>query len=199
MVNVDAPFGLRPLRYLNGSPWNGQATMYHVDSGYATALFIGDPVDLVGTGDATGKYQNVQKATLADTNRTIGPIVAVYEDPSKSLDRAYLPASTGGYVLVADDPNLIFEVQVDSAGTLAIADLGQNGILIETHSGSTITGLSGIEFDEDSTAANSSLMIQTMKLVDRPDNALGLHCNIEVLISTHRYGFTGTDYGRLGA
>jgi len=199
MANVDSPFGLRPLRYLNGAPWNGAATKYHVDAAYGTALFIGDPVDITGTTDATGFFQNVGKATLADTNQTLGPIVAIEPDPSKSLERVYLPATTGGYVWVADDPNLIFEIQVDSDGTIAIADFGLNAIMVETHTGNTITGISGIELDESSCSANSSFMLQTMKLVNRPDNSLAQHAKVEVLISVHRYGFCGSDYGRLGA
>jgi len=175
-----------------------------VSSSYGTALFVGDPVSTEdgggtgGTTDATGRYNLIEKATLADTNYTIGPIVGIVPNPD-NLNRNYIPASTGGYVWVADDPNLIFEIQVDDAsGPIAITDFMLNAIMVETHAGSTITGISGIELDEDSITANSSLMLLVLRLVDREDNELAAHCKVEVLISTHQYGFTGSDYGRMG-
>jgi len=198
MANVDAPHGLTPHRYMNGAPYNGAATLYQIAAGYGTALFIGDPVDLVGTTDATGKYPTISKPTLADGNYTIGPIVGFQETPAASLERIYSPASTLAYAWVADDPQLIFSCQVDSAGTIGIADFGLNGILIETHSGDTSTGLSGLEFDEDSATADASNMLMLLKLVDREDNELALHADVEVLISMHRLGFSGSTDGRLG-
>ena len=46
MANANKPFGLKPVSYLNGSPYNGQARLYSVASGNATALYVGDPVTL---------------------------------------------------------------------------------------------------------------------------------------------------------
>ena len=44
MANTDAPFGLRPVRHLNGSSWNGQTIRCFIHASYAYALFVGDPV-----------------------------------------------------------------------------------------------------------------------------------------------------------
>ena len=44
MANTDSPFGLRPIRHRNGAAYNGAANPYYINSTYATALFIGDPV-----------------------------------------------------------------------------------------------------------------------------------------------------------
>ena len=44
MANATNLFGLRPVRYFNGTPWNGQARHYYIPSTDSTALFIGDPV-----------------------------------------------------------------------------------------------------------------------------------------------------------
>lgn len=186
MANVDAPHGLRPLMYLNGAPYNGQARKYAVASDYGTALFIGDPVDLAGTTDATGKWPTVEKPTLADGNYTIGPIVAC-EPNRDDLSKVYIPATTGGYVWVADDPNIIFSVQCDSVATTEIADFGLNAILIETHAGNTSTGISGLELDESSLTGDASNMLMMLRLVDREDNELAINADVEVLISAHRY------------
>ena len=193
MANVDSPFGLRPLEYLNGAPWNGQARKYYVSSA-GSNLFIGDPVVLKGSADTTGKFPTVDKSTLAATNYTIGPIVSFEPDPT-GLEAIYMASGGSGYVYVADDPNLIFEIQMDSASTLIAADIGSNGIMVETHAGSTITGLSGIEADESSfSGADATEMLLLLGVVDRPDNELGLHCKVKVLISMHMF-----DPARVGA
>jgi hypothetical protein len=190
MANVDSPFGLRPLEYQNGTPWNGQARRYYIASGLAETIYIGDPVILAGSADATGKYPTVQLATLADGNYTIGPVVAFEADPT-NLNKTYHVASTAQYCWVADDPNIIFEIQMDSATDLAVTDVGCNGIMVRTHSGSTVTGLSGVEADESDFAnADASNMLLLLGLVDRADNTLATHCKVKVLISrqVHQYG-----------
>ena len=191
MANVDSPFGLRPLEYLSGVPWNGQARRYYIQSTLAEAIYIGDPVMLAGSSDTSGKYADIKLATLAATNYTIGPVVAfepISSDPK--LNQIYHSASTAQYCWVADDPNIIFEIQMDSATDLTAADIGSNGILI-TGTGSTTTGLSGMEADESSfSGADGTEMLLLLGLVDRPDNELATHCKVKVLINgtMHVYG-----------
>ena len=62
MANVSKINGFSPVKHLNGSPYNGQATMYAHSSGDATALFVGDVVKLVGSGNAQG-IQYITAAT----------------------------------------------------------------------------------------------------------------------------------------
>jgi len=191
MANVDSPFGLRPLEYLNGTQWNGQARRYYIQSTLAEAIYIGDPVVLAGSSDSTGKYADIQLATLAATNYTIGPVVAfepIASDPK--LSQIYHSASTAQYCWVADDPNIIFEVQMDSDTDLTADDIGSNGIMI-TGTGSTTTGLSGMEADESSfSGAGATEMLLLLGIVDRPDNTLATHCKAKVLINRamHIYG-----------
>ena len=45
MANVETAFGLRPVRHLNGSPWNGQTIRCYLHESYAQAMYIGDPVE----------------------------------------------------------------------------------------------------------------------------------------------------------
>ena len=190
MANVDSPFGLRPLEYLNGTPWNGQARKYYIQAALGETIYIGDPVVLAGSSDATGKYADIKLATLADGNLTIGPVVA-FEPTRTNLETKHHVTLTEGYAYVADDPNIIFEIQMDSATDLAVGDIGCNGIMVRTHSGSTVTGLSGVEADEsDFTNGDASNMLFLLGLVDRPDNTLATHCKVKVIISrqVHQYG-----------
>ena len=53
MANVDKPCGLKPVKYLNGTPWNGQVTMYYTAG--TTAIYKGTPLMHAGTAATDGK------------------------------------------------------------------------------------------------------------------------------------------------
>lgn len=196
MANVDAPFGLRPIKHRNGAAYNGAFNAYYVPSSYATALFIGDPVVKTGTsntakfstpgGDfAIGTLPEVNKATAGDGNAITGVIVGFGPDPD-GLGRIYNPASNERLVYVCDDPDVIFEIQAD--GAIAAAQVGLNAVLIYTNSGSTVTGLSGAELDttSDVPAADASNQLTIQRVVNRTDNAAAsANTVVEVKINNH--------------
>ena len=207
MANADTPFGLRPIRHRNGAPYNGAATPMYVDSGYATALFIGDPVIKVAGGSnaaavtapgagsfAIGTLPSIEKVTAGDTNRVTGVIVGFAANPA-NLDQKHNPASTERVAFVCDDPDVVFEIQAD--GAIAAASVGLNAVFIYTHSGSTATGLSGVELDttSDAPAADASNQLLILRAVNREDNDTTLtHAKVEVLINQHteNQGTVGT-------
>ena len=207
MANVDSPFGLRPLRYKSGAPYNGAAVPMYINASYATALFVGDPVIKVaggsnaaqvsapGVGDwAIGTLPSIEKATVGDTNRITGVIVG-FAATASDLSKQYSPASTEGVAMVATDPALIFEIQAD--GAIPAASVGLNAVLIATHSGSTITGLSGVELNttSDAPAADASNQLLIVGAVSRTDNDTTLtHAKVEVMINQHteNQGTVGT-------
>ena len=201
MSNVDTPFGLRPVRHLNGAPWNGQTTRCYLPSTDSTAMFIGDPVDLAGSADSAGVCPTVVKATAGDGNAIFGVITAFDPDPD-DLTLVYRKASTARYCHVCIDPDVIFEIQACSNSVLANTSVGLNAVLIYTHSGSTITGLSGAEMDSgasDAPAADASNQLLIMGLVDRADNDISaVNAKWEVLINLHRLRATGDGDGALG-
>ena len=115
MANVNRPNGLKPVSYLNGAPYNGQARLYSVGTG-ESALYVGDPVTLSGTADTTGiAGVSIGVAGSAIIGVVVGVVVAQagvsLVGSSIDLTVRYQPASTAGYVMVADDPNLLFEIQ----------------------------------------------------------------------------------------
>jgi len=207
MANQDTPFGLRPIRHRNGAPYNGAANPYYIASSYGTALFIGDPVIKVaggsnsaavsaaGMGDfPIGTLPSIEKATAGDTNRITGVIVGFAPLPD-NLTQQYNPASTERVALVCDDPDVIFEIQAD--GAVPAASMGLNAVLIYTHSGSTVSGLSGVELDTTSDApdADASNQLLILRGANIPDNDVTLtHCKVEVLINQHtqNQGTVGT-------
>jgi hypothetical protein len=189
MPNVDAPSGLRPIRYRSGLPYAGGANKYYVPATDATDLFIGDPVILAGSADADG-VATVTRATAGAGNYITGVVVGVDQIEgvaSPSLARTYRPASTAMYVWVADDPELIFEIQEDSVGgALAATSVGLNASVIIA-AGSTVTGRSGTELDSSTAATTNTLALQVLRLARRPDNEIGDQAKWEVRINLHTY------------
>lgn len=202
MANADTPFGLRPIRHRNGASYNGACNPYFKDSDYNVALFIGDPVTKQGNGNAAlvtvpglGSFapQTLPEIKLTavgdvstDAGRITGVVVGFGANPN-DLSKVHSPAQTEAVVWVCDDPDVIFEIQVDTA--MAITLISVNAILIDTHSGSTVTGISGIEMDGgggSTPAPNASFQLNIRRGVNREDNdATLIHAKYEVTINTH--------------
>jgi hypothetical protein len=205
MANANKPMGLSPHSYLSGAKWNGQATMYYIGSGDSNAYAIGDPVALAGSGDANG-VPDVVLATAGASNAVLGAIVGiggpagsgtVYGGPignaASQFGSVIIPATktTGYYVLVADDPHILYEVQEGGSSTaLATTDCG---IMINLKSGTNNGYVSGWLIDNGSKATTSTYQMQLMRLVQRADNAFGAYAKWLVRINNHQFnsGVTG--------
>jgi hypothetical protein len=192
MANTDRPAGLKPVKNLGGSPWNGKANVYYIPSTDSTAVFIGDLVVLAGSADDTGMYPTVAQSAAGDVTN-VGVVIGFGKDPSlmadpDNLSMAYRLADTAMYCLVVDDPFVIFEVQEDSDGDayIAAASVGLAANVV-VGSGSTTTGKSGMELDSSDVSTNTAGQLRILRAVNRPDNALGIHCKWEVLIAEHVY------------
>ena len=213
MANVDTPFGLRPIRHRNGAPYNGAVNPYYLRSDYAVATFIGDPVIKTGTSNLVavsaagvgdfdiGTLPTINKATAGATNRITGVIVGFAPLPN-DLTKQYNPASTERVALVCDDPDVIFEIQSD--GALSAAQVSLNAVLIYTSSGSTVSGLSGVELDSGTAtapAADATYQLMIQRASNTPGNDItAAYCKVEVMISNHSEasGSTTTSTGILG-
>lgn len=195
MANSNAPRGLVPVRLRNGSPWDGPLRTYYVPSTDANAIFIGDPVIIAGSADTIGT-PTATIATAGATNRVTGACVGLRPGGNSTLiPPRYRAASTAEYILVADDPNLLFEVQEDSVGgALAATNTGQNVDLV-AGSGSTYTGISGWQLDSSTAGTGATLQMRLIGLQIRADNDFGANakwlCAINLPTETGAAGSTG--------
>lgn len=169
------PIGLMPVRYKSGAPYNGAANTYSLAAGEANNIFVGDPVIISGTGDANG-IPGVALAAAGD--RITGVVVGFASNPTlgagvaSALTRGYRLASVADYVLVADDPALLFEATEDAVGgAMAVADIGLNVDLIAA-AGNTTTKLSGYMLDS-STKATTSNQVRVWGVSPRVNNVIG--------------------------
>jgi hypothetical protein len=184
MTNVAGPFGLKPLRYRSGAPYNDAATLYYTTQN----LFIGDPVVITTSamsadyyGNPAGSLRTVTRATPGTTNPITGVVVGFFAEQATSP--VYNPASTARGVYVADDPNLIYAIQDDGSATPTYLFAGHNAYLV-TGTGSTATGLSGFTLSA-STAAASQATWQLTIIRFRPivGNTMAAYAQWEVAIN----------------
>lgn len=185
MANNDTPAGATPVAHRNGAAYNGSFRVYSVPASDGTALCIGDFVKLAGTGQTlNGRVLNdVTRAATGDV--IVGVIVGVKPDTQDSL--RYRAASTAREVYVADNPDLVFEIQEGSSGTALTAnDIGLN-INFVVAAGSTVTGLSGTQLDNTTEATTNTLDLHLIAPVAREDNAIGYSCKWLVTINRHQY------------
>lgn len=186
MANADTPFGLKPVAHRNGACYNGAFRVYNIAAGDGTATFIGDPVKLAGTASTVNGviYSDVVQGTAAAT--VVGVVVG-FAPNAADLTSRHRAASTQRLVYVADDPDLIFEIQEVSGGTaLAANDIGLNANFVVA-AGSTVTALSGVELNNATEATTATLDLHIVGLVPREDNAIGEHAKWLVTLNNHQY------------
>ena len=203
MANADTPRGIIPYRHFDGSVWNGSANIYYVPSGYAVNLFIGDPVEVINTSNDANGIPAVRVFQTPGTTAFIGSVVGIvsgggavgnYSLPILQNSPIYHPASTAQYILVADDPTLLYMVQDNAAAQAVAPNLwpGLNANLV-SGTGSTTTGYSGWELASDTVAATNTLDVKIMSALQQPDNTIGTAANTSMnakwLVKINRYGY----------
>ncbi|MHB8413925.1 MAG: hypothetical protein ACYDB1_00825 [Acidiferrobacteraceae bacterium] len=199
MAMTSAPFGLTPVRYLNGAPWNNQMTLYYIASTDTNAYAFGDPVTLSGDGSALG-VPGVTLATAGTSNVVTGVIVTTgaiveggaFVNPA-NLDTTVIPAtkSVDYFVGVVDDPNVIFAIQESNDSTaFTSANIGENANLA---SGTNNGYVSGWALAETGVATTNTLQLKLLGLQRTQGNIFGHFAIWHVLINNHSYrsGITG--------
>lgn len=178
MANADSPIGLRPIRHMSGAPYNGGGSLYHVAVGDAAVIAPGDPVTVTGTADTTG-IPTVTRSTAGATNRITGVMISITNGEGTVLQDSPLNTVTltSQYILVEDNPNVVYEVQAST--TIVAGDISETANLLIP--ASTSDGKSGAEVGAIAGLATSQVRI--LRLVRRVNNELGLNANLEVVIN----------------
>lgn len=183
MASVSRINGFRPVKSITGAPYSGAANLYFVPSSDSTVIMVGDAVKLAGDARSATGAPTVTRCGATDT--PVGVVVGILftgvgdltnVPPVDNLNTpVYRRASTDRYLLVADDPNLVYEVQYAGTSVAAAtitANVGLNGQFTTT-AGSTASGSSGMQLDSSGLATTATLPLKVVGFPNRPDNIPG--------------------------
>jgi len=183
MSSVSRINGFKPVK-TNVGPYTGQGNVYFVPASDSSVIMVGDAVKLLGDARAATGVPTVTRVSGA-TDIPLGVVVGILFSgmgdaqnipPVNDLNTPiYRRASTDRYLLVADDPNLVYEVQLSGAGPVAAtvtAAVGLNGQFVVA-AGSTVSGASGMQLDSASQATTATLPLKIVGIPNRPDNVPG--------------------------
>ena len=179
MANVNAPRGFRPVRYADGKPYMGAMNRYYITG---IVLGVGDPVvRLTASADPLGGPQVVR----ASTGSYITGVVVGFEPLRNSLTEVgYSLTGDSTYVYVADEPDLLFEVQEGGSSTaLAVTDIGNCINSVTALNADTTIGSSKYQIDNGAKGSGDTWFL--VELVQRADNALGKYAKWIVQPSLH--------------
>jgi len=181
MANANVARGLIPYKKFDGSYYNGSAEVYFVPAAYATALFIGDPVDVISSSNDANGIPAVQLATVGSP--IVGVVVGIVDggEPIVPVTRDLPishPASTKQYILVSNDRDLMYLVQDDASSQARAPNqwAGRNANLV-AGSGSTITGFSGWQLAASTVNTTSTLDVHILRPLVQADNLISSVAN----------------------
>lgn len=183
MANLIAPRGFVPSRYLDGSAWNGAANMYVVLQAEPNQINPGDTVKSAANGDANGIPAVTKITNGTDTARgvVIGCLVANPNNPSlvgTNLDLTIqnIPATKAKnyYVLVVDDPSVLYQLQDDGITTANLVATSCNKNASYTVTNPTAPQQnSATVLLSSSIATTAGLPLKIMGLAQIPNNSFG--------------------------
>ena len=179
MATSATPYGLKPVKRADGTPYAGAVTHYLLDpAGVANNIFYGSIVQLAATGyvelaDGTGKditTNNFGGASIGAAGVFVG-CEYVDNNGQTQYSQYYPSGSLSAVAYVVDDPNVLFQAQLDAVsgqddvGTVTGFAAAQNA----TTSGSTSTGNSSMALDATVQTSVGGLLI--MGFVSATDDA----------------------------
>ena len=189
MANIDAPFGLRPIGNTVGSS-DFQMTEYLIPDNEATSIFQGDAVEI---DDNNAGFIAVQEAVTNVDNIGVFNGCLIDSDPSTGkpkFSNFYSQTNiTQGKIkaFVFDNPYQRFLIQGDSGTAAAAADIGKVADTVATHSGSTTTGISGLELDVSDLETTDGQLKAIAFTGDPQNNELAIHANYVVQFNEHAH------------
>jgi len=199
MANTSRINGFKVVKHTNGSPYNGQTNLYYVASA-TDEILAGDVVKLAGSADANG---NPSADICGATDVPVGIVVGVMHskfDPSGKMSTgstaldlpgsAQIAASGAGYILVADSPDIVCEVEV-SNGSFAVTDIGLNASHANgSRTAATVTSPAYI--DGGTEATTSTLNFRLLGFSQKVGNEVAASAKMLVGFNVHQFGSVGT-------
>ena len=181
MANKDAAFGLRPIGKVGQNKDNQGLSEYSIAAS-ATAIFQGDPVEMLATG-------TIGVAAAGDV--LLGPLNGVFftdASTSKPTFANHLEASntaTDIVGFVSDDPYERFEVQSNNTGASQQTDIG-NVANIEYTAGSSPSFISKVELDNGDLATSDG-QLKVIGVSKDPENNDLTSANVNFVVTINEH------------
>lgn len=183
--------GLVPRRRVDGMTCNFQVRQYYIPATDTNVMRPGDPVvKTSGLADAAG-LPAVTLATAGASNRLTGVIVGFRPTPTIIANGGIRAAGIAEYVLVCDDPEVLFEVQEDgttgggATGSTAapVTIVGKNANLV---AGTGYVQRSGWQLSANSVSTSATGQLNIIEVLNQSDNAPGTpYLKLLVRINQH--------------
>ena len=195
MSATSAPFGLRPAFHPSGldraaALANGiqaVSTSGNVSAGYASNILKGQPVkmntagyiEVAGTGDPfLGAFAGVEWTDATGRRR-----VSNYWPANESFQVGSVIA------YFYQDANIVYEIQ--AAGSLTQAAIGDEFDITNETAGSTTTGLSQATLGTSAAGSGNAKQMRVIDIAPYPDNAWGdAYTIVRAVISESQYAGT---------
>lgn len=191
MANVSRPSGLRPVKHINGSAWNGALETFSLLAADSTVVGVGDIVNWGGTADANG-VASITRAT-ADAGLPLGVVVGFEPDYTNlALPSQYRLASTARKAYVCVDPTVVYEVQAGASTAITAIgmNMGMNYTAVNTSTGvSAMTALGGAG------ATTATLPLKVIGVVQRPDQDMSDPLLWKLLVTLNSNNLAGNTAG----
>ena len=186
MPNVVEQYGLRPSRQLNGSPFINAQNRYRIAANNSTAIFQGDLVKPLDSGNISRAVANTSDAVVGVFNGCF------YTDPTtqKPTFSNYYPGAINASDIIAmviDGPDTVFEIKADA--TFVVADLFKN-YSITNLSGATQTGISKVTLDVSESGTAGTYVVQAIDISQDVFNSdVNVSSNVGVLVRINNHFF----------
>lgn len=204
MASTASPYGLKPVNLIGGLPFAGSTREFKVSTNNSAAIFAGDVIQLTSAGNPQALTATITAGTTAGVVGVCTGVRYVNPTTKQPLWGQYLPAGaitagyTDVYVMVADDPNTVFQVQGSAAfGTLtngAAGAVGKNAALGNFSAGNTATGNSAVNAvvgaNGGSLASTATLAVRVVGVVAGTESDTYPELLVKFNGSAHSYNFT---------
>jgi len=180
MANQDAAFGFRQVGGLGSRPTSNGTSKYVIASGYTSAIYAGDIVEMGAGTDESGAAiaaGYIGQAAATTSTRNVGIFNGCfYDDPTtrKPTFNNYWPGdidvtnpAAGATAFVYDDPADLFEVQ--TSGTINQTYVGRSLDMAYTAGAAVTNGRSKEEIGATSYAGTGQMAL--IRVSEDPSNS----------------------------
>jgi hypothetical protein len=186
MPNVVEQYGLKPSRQLNGSPFINAQNRYRIAANNSTAIFQGDLVKPLDSGNISRAIANTSDAVVGVFNGCF------YTDPTtqKPTFLNYYPGSINASDIIAmviDGPDTVFEIKANA--TFVVADLFKN-YNVTNVTGATQTGISKVTLNVSQSGTTGTFVVQAIDISQDVFNSdVNVSSNVGVLVRINNHFF----------